>query len=44
MRKFPGKVAQETEKVVEPGSPGPPRGDQEDLARAHTDFPQDLGN
>ncbi|KAH3854022.1 hypothetical protein DPMN_096561 [Dreissena polymorpha] len=42
--KFPGIVAPETEKVVQPGSPGPPRGYQEDPARAHPDLHQDLGN
>ncbi|KAH3837263.1 hypothetical protein DPMN_110646 [Dreissena polymorpha] len=32
--KFPGTVVKETEKVFELDSPGPPRGNQEDLARA----------
>ena len=31
-------IVQETENCVEPGSPGPTRGDKENLAIAHTDF------
>ena len=38
MRKFPGTVAQETEKVVELESPRPPMGNPEDLAKAHLEF------
>ena len=37
-----GVIVQETENCVEPGSP--PRGDKEDLAIAHPDFLENLGN
>ena len=44
MRKSPGVIIQETENRVEPGSPGPPRSDKENMVIAHPDFLQNLGN
>ena len=40
----PGVIIQETENCIEPGSPGQQRGDKDNLAIAHPDFLQNLGN
>ena len=38
VRKRPEVIVQENKNCIEPGSPGPQRGDKENLSIAHPDF------